>query len=125
MAGVGHLHYGSRDPLAGGLDLFRTNHFMRANPCAVEGPTSRLLEELLIGLLVERLIKLAPHGVGQSVNAWLEVSPRAVAFGQWLAQRGVVDAMCDKNLGCEDAVGVLERLYLTSSQASAGSGAHP
>lgn len=125
MAGVGHLHYGSRDPLAGGLDLFRTNHFMRANPCAVEGPTSRLLEELLIGLLVERLIKLAPHGVGQSVNAWLEVSPRAVAFGQWLAQRGVVDAMCDKNLGCEDAVGVLERLYLTSSRASTGSGAHP
>ncbi|MEN6542483.1 nucleoside deaminase [Parvibaculum sp.] len=111
MAGIGRVCFASRDPFAGGMNLFDTSHFMRGHPCEIEPPKSALLEELLIALLVERLIKLAPQGVGQSVSRWSEVSPRAVAFGQWLAQRGIVDDMCSKNLSAETSMGILEQLY--------------
>lgn len=111
LAGVGRVCFASRDPLAGGMDLFRVNQFMRRGRCEIEPPTPGLLEDLLLGLLVERLIKLAPQGVGQAISAWSQVSPGAVEFGQRLARNGVIDEMRSKNVPVETSIGVLEKLY--------------
>lgn len=118
MAGIGRVCFASRDPLAGGMDLFHSNEYMRGGRCEIRPPTSRLLEDLLIALLIERLINLAPAGVGRSIGAWSIVSPNAVAFGQRLARDGVIEDMRKRNASVEEAIALMERLY--GSESSAG-----
>ncbi|MFZ2467851.1 MAG: nucleoside deaminase [Parvibaculum sedimenti] len=117
MAGVGRVCFASRDPLAGGMDLFRSNKYMQAGRCDIQPPGSRLLEDLLIALLMERLINLAPDGVGRSIGTWSAISPGAVAFGQWLARGGVIEDMRRRNVPVEASFAILEKLYGNESRA--------
>lgn len=76
-----------------------------------------MLEDLLIALLMERLINLAPDGVGRSIGAWSAVSPGAVVFGQWLARGGVIEDMRRRNVPVEASFAILEKLYGNESRA--------
>lgn len=111
MAGIGHVHFASTDPGFGGMKLFESDHFKGKGNFEITGPTSIPLEELLIALLVERLIKFTGGKMHQALDFWSATSPKSVSFGKWLAHRGIIEKMRQKNITSENLINNLEIIY--------------
>lgn len=119
MAGVGQVHYASRDPFAGGMNLFSANnHYMRSHKFDVHGPDSDILEILLIALLVERLLHVWANKSANSVAAWSSISADAVQFGKSLSQHRIITRMLQDKLPAKRMLNTLDGLFRTHFPAT-------
>lgn len=88
MSGLRTLHYASRDPYAGSVNLLGTTPYLSAKPVKAIGPTSPVLEAIIMAFYVEKeLYDLNGNADGHIVlDKWKQVDPENVAFGMNLHQ---------------------------------------
>ncbi|WP_374342071.1 nucleoside deaminase [Azonexus sp.] len=99
MAGIGELHFASRDPYLGATDSFAQLPFAARANCRVFGPESKALEQLLVVLLIERLLKLS--GARFAIDSWRSVSEDVEPMARRLHARGLIDQLIAEDASCE------------------------
>jgi tRNA(adenine34) deaminase len=95
MSGVRTLHYASRDPYAGSVNLLGATWYMSRKPIKVFGPTSPALESALVALFVDQDCNnnggvLPP---GQFYVRIGEIFSEAIELGQQLCRSGELSGM--------------------------------
>lgn len=105
MAGMGELHFASRDPYLGATGSFAQLPFAARANCRVYGPESTELEKLLVVLLIERLLKLS--GARFSIDAWRSVSEDVESEARRLHAQGLIDKLIAEDASCERMVQAL------------------
>jgi tRNA(adenine34) deaminase len=95
MSGLRTLHYASRDPYAGSVNLLGTTPYLSYKPIHIVGPTSPELETFIMALYVEKeLCDLNGNSQGHVVlKAWKRTAPQGVALGKTLYQTGILRQM--------------------------------
>jgi len=92
MSGLRTLHYASRDPYAGSVNLLGTTPYLSHKPIHIVGPTSPELEILIMALYVEKELRdLNGNSQGHVVlRAWKQIAPQGVELGKTLYQMGTL-----------------------------------
>jgi tRNA(Arg) A34 adenosine deaminase TadA len=88
MSGLRTLHYASRDPYAGSVNLLGITPYLSVKNIQIVGPTSPEFENIIMALYVEKeLYDLNGNAHGHVVlEAWRQVVPGGVALGERLYQ---------------------------------------
>jgi len=109
MSGLRTLHYASRDPYAGSVNLLGTTPYLSVKTIQIVGPTSPELENIIMALYVEKeLCDLNGNAHGHVVlEAWRQVVPRGVALGERLYQTGKLRQWKDAGTGVHEVIDVL------------------
>jgi tRNA(adenine34) deaminase len=108
MSGLRELHYASRDPYAGSVNLLGTPPYLPRKPIKIVGPERPDLEIVIMALNVEWRLRYrgGPHE-DVVLAAWAPVVPRSVQFGTMLFESGDLPRMRDDGMS---AVGVFDQL---------------
>ena len=90
MSGFRTIHYASRDPYAGSIDLLGTTPYLRRKPILFKGPFSLALEIVLMALYIEYDLVTGKERLRQTplYSIWQQAEPRGIAFGERLYQGG-------------------------------------
>lgn len=99
MAGIGDLHFASRDPYLGATEAFAGLPFAGRANCRVHGPQSKELERLLVAILVERLLKWSRGRL--SISVWRSVSADVERQACRLLDLGLIDRLVAQDASCE------------------------
>ena len=93
MSGLRALHYASRDPYAGSVNLLGKTPYLSVKPIQVSGPCSPILEIIIMAFYIEKELRdLNGNGRGHVVfEAWRQVVPQGVALGEKLYQMGTLN----------------------------------
>ncbi len=84
MSGLRQLHYASRDPYAGSVNLLGATPYLSRKPIRVTGPHPQL-EPVCAALLIERTLRAHPGpGTLKLLDLWRQVTPHGVALGERL-----------------------------------------
>lgn len=97
MSGLRTLHYASRDPYAGSVNLLGTTPYLSSKPIKAIGPTSPKLEIIIMAFYVEKeLYDLKGDNQGHVVlEAWRRTVPQGVMLGENLYQTGQLRQIMD------------------------------
>ena len=106
MSGLRTLHFASRDPYAGSVDLLGKTWYLSKKPIKVFVPPDPALEVAIMAMAVEqecsnhagRLIWDAVH------QRWAEVVPQGVELGKSLGRSGELRAMRKKGAGSAEVM---------------------
>jgi tRNA(adenine34) deaminase len=106
MAGLRKLHYESRDPYAGSINLLGKTPYLRTKSIQIVEPPSMVLEIIIMALYVEKeLYDLNSNGRGHVVfEAWSQVVPQSVVFGEILYQSGKLRQMRDASSSVQEVI---------------------
>ena len=106
MSGLRTLHYASRDPYAGSVNLLGTTPYLSYKPIHIVGPTSPELEILIMALYVEKeLSDLNGNSLGNAVlKAWKRTVPQGVELGESLYQRGTLRRMREAGSSVQEMI---------------------
>jgi tRNA(adenine34) deaminase len=109
MSGLRTLHYASRDPYAGSVNLLGTTPYLSVKPIQIVEPTSPELEVIIMAFYVEKeLCDLHGNGQGHVVlEAWRRVVPQGVALGERLYQAGTLRQMRDTRFPVREVIDTL------------------
>ena len=109
MAGLRSLHYASRDPYAGSVNLLGTTPYLSVKNIQIVPPTFSDLENLIMALYVEKeLYDLNGDVEGHVVfNAWRQVVPQGVALGERFHQIRIVRKLREAGSSVREAVDAL------------------
>jgi tRNA(adenine34) deaminase len=90
MSGFRTLHYASRDPYAGSIDLLGATPYLRRKPILFNGPFNPTLEIILMALYIEYDLVTGKERLRQTplYSIWQQAEPRAIAFGEKLYRDG-------------------------------------
>lgn len=100
MAGIGELHFASRDPHRGAaLPYAKLAPFSSWVKCRIYGPESYQLEKLLVVLLMERLMKYS--GGKFPLDAWLPIVGNSSPIVQEIRKSTLVDELIRQDASCE------------------------
>jgi tRNA(adenine34) deaminase len=89
VAGIYHLHYASRDPIAGSANLLGKTPYLAQKPLHAYEPADPELEALVISLFVEYAIMDQPLP-DAAMQKLIDFSPEAVDLGRSMAATGVL-----------------------------------
>ena len=112
MSGLRSLHFASRDPYAGSVDLLGKTRYLSKKPIKIFGPADPALEIVIMAMAVEqecshdggRLIWDAVH------QRWEEVIPQGVELGRSLGRSGELRAMRKKGIPPAEVINWLRSL---------------
>jgi tRNA(adenine34) deaminase len=109
MSGLRTLHYASRDPYAGSVNLLGTTPYLSVKNIQIVGPTSPELENIVMALYVEKeLCDLSGNAHGHVVlEAWRQVVPGGVALGESLYQTGKLRQLKDTGTSVREVIDAL------------------
>lgn len=109
MSGLRTLHYASRDPYAGSVNLLGTTPYLSVKTIQIVGPTSPELENIIMALYVEKeLYDLNGNAHGHVVlKAWSQVVPEGVALGKSLYQTGKLRQLKDVGIPVHEVIDAL------------------
>ncbi len=96
--GVQEVHYASRDPAGGSIELLSATPFMRRREVRVFGPERPDLEIVIMAMYVEfmlRVRKMDPEW--WLLEAWENVVPEGVHLGTKLAETGDLQRLQESN----------------------------
>jgi tRNA(adenine34) deaminase len=87
MSGFRTIHYASRDPYGGSIDLLGATQYLRRKTIRVFSPFNPALEIVLAALYIEYELVLGNRHIRKTAlyPAWQQVIPRGVALGEALA----------------------------------------
>lgn len=90
MSGFRTVHYASRDPYAGSIDLLGTTPYLRRKPILFKGPFNPALEIILMALYIEYDLVTGKERLRKTpiYSIWQQIEPRGIAFGEKLYQDG-------------------------------------
>jgi len=95
MSGLRRLHYASRDPYAGSVDLLGKTWYLSHKPIQTFGPTDPGLEVLILALSIEQ--DAFPNGgvlpEHHIYRRWADVLPRGIELGVELSRTGELQRM--------------------------------
>lgn len=108
--GVREVHYASRDPAAGSIELLRASAYMRRRPIAVTGPHP-VLEAIIMAMHVE----FSMVARGQPPDWWVfewwqRVVPEGVRLGAELAASGEIRRLHAANAPTSEVLNRLAEL---------------
>ena len=112
MSGLRTLHYASRDPYAGSVNLLGTTPYLSVKAIQTFEPTSPELENIIMALYVEKEL----HDLNGNVHghvvlkAWRQVVPRGVALGENLYQTGKLRQLKDAGTPVHEMIDALAHL---------------
>lgn len=109
MAGLRTLHYASRDPYAGSINLLGKTPYLSVKLIQVVEPLYPELEIIIMALYVEKeLHDLNGNGQGQVVfEAWRQVVPQSLELGEGLYQTGSLRKMRDAGKSVQEVIDAL------------------
>lgn len=109
MAGLRTLHYASRDPYAGSVNLLGKTPYLSVKSIQIVEPSSLELETIIMAFYVEKeLSDLNGNDQGHVVfEAWRQVVPQNVTLGKTLFQTGTLRQMRDAGSSVRDVIDVL------------------
>ena len=109
MSGLRTLHYASRDPYAGSVNLLGKTPYLSVKSIQVVGPSSSILESIVMAFYIEKeLHDLNGNDRGHVVfEAWRQVVPRSVAFGEKLYRMGTLNQMKEAGSLIQEVIDVL------------------
>ena len=107
MSGLRELHYASREPYAGSVNLLGTTPYLSRKPIRVYGPDQVKLEIIIVAMKVEFHLLKWGDGVETVMESWELVIPKGVRLGRALFQSGELQSMKENGLNVEQ---VLNRL---------------
>lgn len=109
MSGLRTLHYASRDPYAGSVNLLGKTPYLTAKPIQIFGPYSPILETIIMAFYVEKELRdLDGNGQGHVVfEVWRQVVPQSVAFGEKLYRMGTLNQMKEAGFLVQEVIDVL------------------
>ena len=109
MAGLRTLHYASRDPYAGSINLLGKTPYLSVKTIQVIEPIYSELEIMIMALYVEKeLYDLTGNGHGQVVfEAWRQVVPQSMELGETLYQTGLLRQMRDAGKSVREVIDAL------------------
>jgi len=92
MSGMRKLHYASRDPYAGSVNLLGKTPYLSRKPIQVHGPQRIDLEIIIMGLYVDYALR---GEVNRAIvlDEWKAVVPESVPFGERIFHSGVLTQM--------------------------------
>ena len=101
MSGLRTLHFASRDPYAGGVDLLGKTWYLSRKLIRVFGPFDPGLEIIMMAMAIEQVC--SRHGgelpENEVYRRWAEVQPRGLELGRSLGRSGELCAMRRKGIG--------------------------
>jgi tRNA(adenine34) deaminase len=86
MSGVRQLHYASRDPWAGSVDMLGATPYLSRKPLRVYGPSDPDLETILVAVNVDAALGARIGRVEEVLEAWYAVVPEGVDLGRRVFQ---------------------------------------
>ena len=102
MSGIRALHYASRDPYAGSVNLLGATPYLSRKPVRVFGPHP-LLEIISAALSVEwSLFHETDHSAQFVLDHWRPVLPLGVALGERLFERQVIRELQARHASAAD-----------------------
>jgi len=109
MSGLRTLHYASRDPYAGSVNLLGKTPYLNVKPIQIFSPYSPILEIIIMALYVEKELRdLNGNSQGHVVfEAWRQAVPKGVAFGEKLYQMGTLNQMKEAGSLVQEVIDVL------------------
>jgi tRNA(adenine34) deaminase len=109
MSGVRELHYASRDPFAGSVNLLGKTPYLSRKAIKVISPERVDFEIVNISLTVEFNLSLKGERIDNAViEAWEEVIPRGVDLGRQLFRSGELREMKEANSTAKEVLEWLE-----------------
>jgi len=90
MSGFRALHFASRDPYAGSIDLLGKTPYLSRKPIRVFEPFDLGLEIVLMALYIEYELVVGQNQIQKTdlYPIWQQVAPHGVDFGENLARSG-------------------------------------
>jgi hypothetical protein len=90
MSGFRTLHYASRDPYAGSIDLLGATPYLRRKPILFNGPFNPTLEIILMALYIEYDLVTGKEHLRQTqlYSIWQQTEPRGISLGERLYRDG-------------------------------------
>jgi tRNA(Arg) A34 adenosine deaminase TadA len=109
MSGLRTLHYASRDPYAGSVNLLGKTPYLSVKPIKVIGPCSPILECILMAFYIEKeLHDLNGKAQGHVVfEVWKQIVPKGVKLGKALFQTGTLRHMRGAGLSVPEVIDAL------------------
>lgn len=109
MSGLRTLHYASRDPYAGSVNLLGKTPYLSVKSIQIVEPSSLELETIIMAFYVEKeLSDINGNGQGHVVfEAWRQVVPQSVTLGKTLFQTGTLRQMRDAGSSVREVIDVL------------------
>jgi tRNA(adenine34) deaminase len=106
MAGLRTIHYASRDPYAGSINLLGKTPYLSVKSIQVFEPNSPELEIIIMALYVEKeLHDLKGNCQGHVVfDAWSPVVPQSMVLGKKLYHSGTLRHMRDAGSSIQEVI---------------------
>jgi tRNA(adenine34) deaminase len=117
MAGLKEIHYASRDPWAGSVNLLHASPYMRWKSIRAFGPQEGSMEVAMFCLGVDNQIRRAHPRLDEVLAAWQREVPDGVRFGRAAHEDGMLDRLRKQGAAAQEA---MTWIYdFMASQASA------
>jgi hypothetical protein len=110
MAGIRELHFASRDPYTGSVQLLQATSYLRKKQVRVIGPEDSTFEHLILTWLVEYKMRITDKSYKKVLDAWESVYPQAVEAGKKLFDSGALDLLRQDRTPARDFFHRLETL---------------
>ena len=109
MSGLRSLHYASRDPYAGSVNLLGKTPYLSVKPVRVVRPSSSILEIIIMAFYVEKELRDLNGNVQGHVvfEAWKQVVPQGVTFGETLFRAGTLCHMREAGSSIPEVINAL------------------
>jgi tRNA(Arg) A34 adenosine deaminase TadA len=104
LSGLRELHYASRDPFAGSVNLLGTTPYLSRKPIRVFGPERADLETILGALHTEFVLRDSGERYRHVVEAWAAVAPEGVRLGQQIFRDGRLRRMREAGMSAEEVM---------------------
>jgi tRNA(adenine34) deaminase len=105
MSGLRTLHFASRDPYAGSVNLLGKTWYLSRKPIKVTGPDP-LLEPIVVALFVEQDVRI--HSQELSTELFWEIYrgaiPNGVEFGLDLARKGTLQDLRKRGASTKEMI---------------------
>jgi len=93
MSGLRTLHYASRDPFAGSVDMLRRTPYLSRKLIKVFEPPDPVLEAVIMTLAVESILHHNHDRYSVVMDTWETLVPRGVQLGRALYHSGELRRM--------------------------------
>lgn len=112
MSGIRAIHFASRDPYAGSIDMLGNTQYMARKPIRVEGPLNPEMDAVMMGLMTAYYLAIDENFTGSAVYMrWQKKSSRGVAFGEQLFHQGMLEKLRGMQATAEEAFLALFQAY--------------
>jgi len=118
MSSIRNIHFASRDPYAGSIDILGNTQYMSRKPIRVEGPLNPDVDAVIMGLMTSYYLAMDDKFASSAVYIrWQKKSSRGVTFGERLANCGLLEKLRENQVTGEQAFSALFQLYHENHEA--------